>query len=307
MTLVHVIRHGEVYNPDKVLYGRLPGFRLSEFGEAQAEKTAAALEGRNITYVVSSPLERAIQTATPLAEALGLPIERDERLIEAANRFQGQRVAGGTSRIAAPSNWRLLYNPLRPSWGEPYGEIAARVRAAVIDAAAAARGAGDAAARGAGDAAARGAGDAAVRGAADPAARGAGDHPAHGTAGTAARNVEADSPRGPAADGARGDADEAARDTASAAGDAERSAGGRVAGGGQGAKADGPEAVCVTHQLPVVALRRLVLGQRLWHDPRQRQCALASVTTFAVEGDDVRFYGYAEPAGATPTGYVGGA
>jgi broad specificity phosphatase PhoE len=63
----------------------------------------------------------------------------------------------------------------------------------------------------------------------------------------------------------------------------------------------------VTHQLPVVALRRLVLGQRLWHDPRQRQCALASVTTFAVDGDDVRFYSYAEPAGATPAGYVGGA
>jgi broad specificity phosphatase PhoE len=210
VSLVHVIRHGEVYNPDKILYGRLPGFRLSEFGAAQAQQTAEALAGRDITYLVSSPLERAIQTATPLAEALGLPIERDERLIEAANRFQGQRVAGGTGRIAAPSNWRLLYNPLRPSWGEPYGEIAARVRAAVLAAAAA---------------------------------------------------------------------------------------------------ADGHEAACVTHQLPVVALRRLVLGQRLWHDPRQRQCALASITTFAVDvdGDDLRFYGYAEPAGATPTGYVGGA
>jgi broad specificity phosphatase PhoE len=267
MTLVHVIRHGEVYNPDKVLYGRLPGFRLSEFGAAQAEKTAAALEGRDITYLVSSPLERAIQTATPLAEALGLPIERDERLIEAANRFEGQRVAGGTSRIAAPSNWRLLYNPLRPSWGEPYGEIAARVRAAVVDAAAAARAAGDGAARAAGDGAARAAGDGAARAAGDGAA-------------------QAD--RGNAAEGA-----------------AHRAVG--RAAQGLTAEADGPEAVCVTHQLPVVALRRLVLGQRLWHDPRQRQCSLASVTTFAVEGDDVRFYSYAEPAGATPAGYVGGA
>lgn len=207
-SLVHVVRHGEVYNPDKILYGRLPGFRLSEFGQAQAEKTAAFLGGRDITHLVSSPLERAIQTATPLAQALGLPVQRDERLIEAANRFQGQRVAGGTHRIAAPANWPLLYNPMRPSWGEPYAEIADRVRAAVI----------------------------------------------------AAADV-----------------------------------------------ADGHEAACFTHQLPVVALRRSVLGQRLWHDPRRRQCALASVTTFTVDGDRLRFYGYVEPAGGTPTGYVGGA
>jgi broad specificity phosphatase PhoE len=275
MTLVHVIRHGEVYNPDKVLYGRLPGFRLSEFGVAQAEKTAAALEGRNITYLVSSPLERAIQTASPLAEALGLPIERDERLIEAANRFEGQRVAGGTSRIAAPSNWRLLYNPLRPSWGEPYGEIAARVRAAVVDAAAAAQAAGNAAERAAGDGGERAAADGAARAAGDRGERAAGDGVARADTGDAAEGA------------------------------AHRAVG--RATKGPSAAADGPEAVCVTHQLPVVALRRLVLGQRLWHDPRQRQCALASVTTFAVEGDDVRFYSYAEPAGATPAGYVGGA
>ena len=205
--VVHVVRHGEVFNPGKVLYGRLPGFNLSALGAEQAVLTAGFLAQRDLGYLVSSPLERAIQTATPLAEKTGLEIHRDERLIEADNRFQGQQVAGGTSKILAPHNWKLLRNPMTPSWGEPYADIAVRmvaaVRAAII-------------------------------------------------------------------------------------------------------AADGREAVCVTHQLPVVTLRRYVEGLRLWHNPNRRQCSLASVTTITFR-DGRAAVTYAEPAGATPRGAVPGA
>ena len=205
---VHLLRHGEVFNPDRVLYGRLPGFRLSERGVEQAAQAAAFLAERDIGYVVASPLERAQQTAQPLADQLGLPIEVDERLIEADNHLQGKQVAGGPGLFADPSNWKYFRNPLRPSWGEPYLHIAARVLAAA----------------------------------------------------------------------------RAARD-----------------------EADGRDAVCVTHQLPIVAARRFVEGKRLFHDPRKRQCALASVTSFTFIDDVVVRVGYAEPAGATPSGAVAGA
>ncbi len=207
-TVVHLVRHGEVYNPDKVLYGRLPGYHLSERGFAQAHQTAAFLAGRDIVHLVSSPLLRARQTAKPIAESLGLDLHQDVRLIEAANQFEGQQVAGGGHNIAKPSNWKLLVNPIRPSWGEPYAEIAVRMLAAV----------------------------------------------------------------------------HAARDAA-----------------------EGHEAVCVSHQLPIVTIRRYVQGQRLWHDPRKRECATASVTSLTFDGDDVVSVGYAEPAGATPKGSVAGA
>lgn len=207
-TIVHLVRHGEVHNPDRILYGRLPGFRLSERGERQAELTARWLADRDLRHLVSSPLERALQTARPLAELTGLPVEQDAGLLEASNAFEGRPVAGGSRAIAAPANWMLLRNPFTPSWGEPYTAVAARMMVAV----------------------------------------------------------------------------RSARDAAA-----------------------GHEAVCVSHQLPIVALRRSVLGQRLWHDPRRRHCALASVTSLTFEGHEVVAVGYAEPAGATPAGYVSGA
>ena len=207
-SVVHVVRHGEVYNPDKILYGRLPGFHLSDLGVAQAQRTAEFLARRDIGYLVCSPMERALQTVAPLAALTGLQVHQDERLIEAANHFQGRAYAGHSTRVVRPANLFYLRNPITPSWGEPYAQIAARMLAAVLD----------------------------------------------------------------------------ARDAAA-----------------------GHEAVCVTHQLPVVALRRLVAGQRLWHDPRKRICALASVTSLTLEGDRVVHVDYAEPAGVTPTGDVAGA
>jgi broad specificity phosphatase PhoE len=138
--IVHLVRHGEVANPGGILYGRLPGFRLSEDGLMMAKAAADFLAGRDITVLRSSPLERAVQTAEPIAEQLGLPIEVDERLIEPWNHFEGLNVGVGDGSLRAPRHWIYLRNPFRPSWGEPYRDVAARVLAAAADAARTARG-----------------------------------------------------------------------------------------------------------------------------------------------------------------------
>jgi broad specificity phosphatase PhoE len=208
-TVVHLLRHGEVFNPEKVLYGRLPGYRLSETGEAMAQAAAEWFaEHRPITHLVSSPLERAQQTAAPIAAALDLPVVIDDRLIEAGNAFEGLRVGVGDGALRQPQHWWKLRNPFRPSWGEPYVEIAARMLAAV----------------------------------------------------------------------------EAARDAAR-----------------------GHEAVLVSHQLPIWTVRLHVEGRRYVHDPRRRQCGLASVTSLTFEDDKVVGVAYAEPAGATDPDAVPGA
>ncbi len=139
-TTVHLVRHGEVFNPTKVLYGRLPGFRLSDTGLAQAEVTARFLKGRDIVKVVSSPLERAQQTAAPLAAEYGLEVEIDPRIIESSNYFEGGVVEPGPGILRHPQHWHALRNPFKPSWGEPYKTVAGRVMAAVHDARDAARG-----------------------------------------------------------------------------------------------------------------------------------------------------------------------
>ncbi len=207
-TTVHLLRHGEVHNPAKILYGRLPGYLLSDEGHAMAKKAADWFQGRDIVHLVSSPLERARQTAQPLADALGLEPEIDERIIEAGNAFEGQTVAGGNGVWRVPRHWWKLRNPVRPSWGEPYVEIAARMIAAV----------------------------------------------------------------------------EAARDAAR-----------------------GHEAVLVSHQLPIWTVRLHVEGRRYAHDPRRRECGLASVTSLTYDGDRFRGVTYAEPAGATDPDAVPGA
>ena len=199
-TIVHVMRHGEVFNPEGILYGRLPGFALSVKGRAQAATVAKTLAGHDITYVVASPLQRAQETAAPIAEAHGLDIETDENLIEAGNVFEGLRVSVGDGALRKPRHWPKLRNPFTPSWGEPYLHIAHRMLAAVNKA--------------------------------------------------------------------------------------------RV-------EAQGHEAVCVSHQLPVWTLRRFLQGERLWHDPRHRQCGLASLTSLVYEGDTLVDIVYSEPAGSS--------
>jgi broad specificity phosphatase PhoE len=196
-TTVHLMRHGEVHNPTGVLYGRLPEFLLSELGHQMAEAAAHALDGHDVTYLVASPLERAQQTAQPTADAFNLPIVTDDRVIEADNTFEGSKFGVGSGSLRHPSVWWRLRNPMRPSWGEPYSHIAARMRAAIADAREAAR---------------------------------------------------------------------------------------------------GHEAVIVSHQLPVWIARRSFEGRSFVHDPRRRECTLASLTSLTFEGDDFVHLEYSEPA-----------
>ena len=196
-TIVHLLRHGEVYNPEKVLYGRMPGYHLSELGVQMAKAAAQAVAERDIACVVASPLERAQQTAEPIANQFKLPIAVDERLIESENAFEGQRFGVGDGALRDPRNWWKIRNPVTPSWGEPYNQIATRMFAALM----------------------------------------------------------------------------AAREAA-----------------------EGHEALCVSHQLPIWTLRRHVERKRLWHDPRKRECALASLTTFHFEDARIVGIAYSEPA-----------
>ena len=79
---IHLVRHGEVHNPDHVVYASLPGFGLSDRGRAESTQLARYLRSGPITAIWSSPLERAVTTAEPLAAALGLPIRVHEDLTE---------------------------------------------------------------------------------------------------------------------------------------------------------------------------------------------------------------------------------
>lgn len=134
--LLHLVRHGEVHNPDRVLYGRLPGFRLSELGHRMAEAAALELAGsdRIVARLIASPLERTRQSARPIASALGLEVAVDERIVEPENAFEGMVNAGPDSAFRQPRYWYRFLNPFRPSWGEPYRRVASRVREAMDDA-----------------------------------------------------------------------------------------------------------------------------------------------------------------------------
>jgi broad specificity phosphatase PhoE len=139
-TVVHLLRHGRVDNPTGILYGRLPDFHLCAEGVAMARRAAEALASRDIVTVVSSPLERAVETATPIAEKFGVAIRTDERLIEPTNHFEGRTFGVGDGALRHPGNWIYVLNPFRPSWGEPYRDLAARMLAAVAQARDEARG-----------------------------------------------------------------------------------------------------------------------------------------------------------------------
>jgi broad specificity phosphatase PhoE len=139
-TVVHLLRHGEVHNPQGVLYGRIPGFHLSEDGRLMAKAAAAFLAGRDVVVLMSSPLDRAVETAAPLSAQFGLDVTLDERLIEPTNRFEGTMFGPGSGALRRPANWRYLLDPFRPSWGEPYISIAARMRNVITEAARTARG-----------------------------------------------------------------------------------------------------------------------------------------------------------------------
>ena len=191
------MRHVEVFNPEKVLYGRLPGYKLSVLGLQMAERAAQYFKNNNLSLIVSSPLERAQQTAAPTANLHNLKPQLEELIIEAENVFEGKRVSVGDGALRDPRNWWHLRNPLKPSWGEPYKKVAQRMRSAIF----------------------------------------------------------------------------AAKDLAK-----------------------GQEALLVSHQLPIWIARLSAEGKSFIHDPRKRQCSLASVTTFVFENDSLVAVEYEEPA-----------
>src|ERR1700744_6030098 len=196
-TVVHLLRHGEVENPKGVNYGRIPGFGLSEDGQMMAKAAADSLAERDVVVIPPSPLERAKETAEPLAERFSLEPTVDDRLIEPWNHFEGMVFGGGDGSLRRLEHWWSRRNPVPPSWGERYRLIAQRMLAAMADARDAAR---------------------------------------------------------------------------------------------------GHEAVCVSHQLPIWGTRRSGEGKRLWHHPSNRECALASVTSFTFPGYPVPSLRSPEPA-----------
>ena len=197
---IHLVRHGEVENPERVLYGRLPGYSLSELGHRMAEAAATELAGRDrtISALYASPLLRTQQSAAPMSAQFGLEIQDDPRLIEPHNAFEGRQMSGKKSAVRDPKNWALMRNPMRPSWGEPYTSIRTRMLAAISD---------------------------------------------------AELSVESG------------------------------------------------DVVMVSHQLPIWTVHRALAGRPLFHDPRQRRCALSSITTLERRGNRFVEVGYADPAG----------
>jgi broad specificity phosphatase PhoE len=137
---VHVIRHGEVENPGKILYGRQPGWRLSARGQEMAKVIGEWSKTVDVGALHVSPLQRAQETAAPIAAAHNIKITTDERLIEAANIFEGKSFEPGSGVLKHPATWRHLYNPFKPSWGEPYEEQINRMLAAIFAAKEAANG-----------------------------------------------------------------------------------------------------------------------------------------------------------------------
>ncbi len=205
-TVVHLMRHGEVHNPEGVLYGRLAGYHLSDRGMRMADLVADHLADHDVTRVIASPLERAQETAAPIAARHELDVLTDVRLIEAGNHFEGMTFGVGDGSLRHPGHWPKLINPFRPSWGEPYEQIAARMLAVV--------------------------------------------------------------------DRAR-------------------------------SEASGHEAVLVSHQSPVWIARLKLENRHLWHDPRKRQCTLASLTSLTYDDDRLVSIAFSEPAasllpGASP-------
>lgn len=204
-TRLHLVRHGEVHNPASILYGRLPGYGLSDLGKQMAQASADAWfeQGVDVRRIIASPLQRTQESAAPWADRYGLEIATDERLIEPTNRYEGQPPGFVKRSLGRPLEWPWIANPLRPSWGEPYDAIASRMLAALD---------------------------------------------------SAWRSV----PTG--------------------------------------------DVVLVSHQLPIWTVHRRLLGEHLWHDPRQRRCDLSSITTFehvsrsAAGGPEFREVAYADPA-----------
>ena len=195
---IHFVRHGEVHNPEKILYGLQPGWRLSDRGKEMAAVIGQWSTKLDLGAIHASPLQRAQETVAPIIAKHKLSLITDKNLIEASNVFEGKKFELGSGVLRHPASWRYLYNPWKPSWGEPYDQLISRMLKGLF----------------------------------------------------------------------------AARDAAG-----------------------GKDAICVSHQLPIWILRSAVEGRRLLHDPRKRECTLASVTSFELDSEGmISSVSYSEPA-----------
>ena len=204
---LHLVRHGEVHNPRRVLYGRLPGYGLSTDGRRMARQAAEFVHGldRPLSALIASPLQRTRESAEPFTELFGIEPVIDERVIEPTNVFEGRRMVRA---LLNPWNWRHLRRPALPSWGEPYNDVIARMNKAMTEA---------------------------------------------------------------------------------------------------WGSVDGGDVVIVSHQLPIWVTHLAVAGLSTRHDPRERRCALSSVTSFEMADGKWTEVSYAEPAstaGAVDVGAV---
>ena len=121
-TVVHLMRHGQVHNPEGVLYGRLPGFGLSELGHEMAARLAEYWDGIPLTHLRCSPLQRARETLAPTAELFPqLDVVIDERVTEAANAFEGKVFGADNKALRDVRMIRHVLNPLRPAGVSPTG------------------------------------------------------------------------------------------------------------------------------------------------------------------------------------------
>jgi len=138
-SVVHLVRHGQVLNPDGILYGRLEGYGLSDIGQAMADRLGEYFADVPLTHLRCSPLQRARETMAPIARRHPeLEVVTDDRVLEAANVFEGRNFGRYNQVLLLRKNLWQLRNPLKPSWGEEYTSIVARVKAAMADAATAA-------------------------------------------------------------------------------------------------------------------------------------------------------------------------
>jgi broad specificity phosphatase PhoE len=129
MPYLVLIRHGENdYTRRGRMAGRLSGVHLNEHGQKQAQELAEALRGAPIKALYSSPLDRALETARPIAKALGLGIRRQAGLMETdVGDWEGQSIR----RLALTRAWRVFQqNPSRAR--HPGGESLMEAQARVI-------------------------------------------------------------------------------------------------------------------------------------------------------------------------------
>ena len=99
VTTIHLIRHGEVHNPEKIYYGRLPGFYLSDCGRLQAAATAQLLTTHKLDAIYTSPMERAIETAEIIVQQQdGLALQESDTIKEVYSPFDGQPISSMVAR-----------------------------------------------------------------------------------------------------------------------------------------------------------------------------------------------------------------